>query len=108
MYAEGVTLPSGRERLSLRPEPEAAADLFEALVTRSDATGVWVVPEGGNPNSPIGPCAGGTRVALGTVSGGGTSHAHALTVERLPEKTRVLVALTRWGPWIVRDDRAAT
>lgn len=61
-----------------------------ARVVRSDATGVWVAPLGGDVRHPIGPCRGGTRPA----SGGGT--------ERLPVGTVVLLVWTTERPWIAR------
>lgn len=101
-------MPSASERLLTGRTTGRTATPFAALVTRSDSTGVWVTPEGGNPNSPIGPCLGATWVALATSNGGDTTHAHALTVVRLPVGTRVLVLqpdIADEPPWVVAHDR---
>ena len=57
-------------------------------VVRSDTSGVWVAPLGGDTRHPIGPCRGATRPD----SEGG--------VEQLPADTLVLLVLTDHGPWV--------
>jgi hypothetical protein len=99
-------VPSASERLLIGRSFVRTATPFPALVTRSDSTGVWCTPEGGDPTRPIGPCLGATRSALTTSSGGDVTHTHTLTVERLPEKTRVLLLLLDdEPPWVVAYDR---
>ena len=90
-------MPSASERLSVRTTTPAPPVPFAALVTRSDTTGVWVTPEGGDPTRPVGPCRGATRLALG-----GTA------VERLPERTRVLLLPTDSGLWVLAHDMEVT
>lgn len=67
--------------------PAAVAPAQTALVVRSDSTGVWCVPAGGNRSAPIGPCRGGAP--------GRT---------RLPVGTVVLLVRTDYGPWVAAFD----
>lgn len=103
-------MPSPGETLALRRRPGARqpGEPFGAIVVRSDATGVWCSPTGGDQRSPLGPCHGATRVALTSSSTDGAPHTHTLMVERLPVRTQVLLLLTDDGPWVLNHDREVT
>jgi len=79
-----------------RRNPPTPPRATVANVTRSDSSGVWVTPLGGDENHPSGPCRGGTRPTL-IPSGDGV----ALARERLPIGTRVLYVVADDGPWIL-------
>lgn len=83
---------SSRERSRLNPQP-----LIPSVVTRSDETGVWVTPVGGDSLSPLGPCTGGLAPSLVPGAGG----TYTLGWERLPVGTKCLAANTSEGPFIV-------
>lgn len=59
-----------------------------ARVVRSDDTGVWAVPLGGDTRHPTGPCRGATRLT------------GALVRERLPVGVVVLLVWTQERPWV--------
>ena len=75
----------------------APAVSVPSVVTRSDVTGVWVTPAGGDTTSPLGPCTGGLRPALiGNITDG-----YQIIWELLPVGTKCLVVNTSEGPFIV-------
>ena len=79
-----------------RGSPDAPRNV-PSVVTRSDVTGVWVTPVGGDTTSPLGPCTGALRPALiGNLTDG-----FQLVQERLPVGTKCLVVNTSEGPFIV-------
>jgi hypothetical protein len=81
-----------------RPARSAAAGgglARTATVVRSDDTGVWCTPLGGDSRHPVGPCRGAHRPALT-----GPPDARQLTAERLPEGALVLLVTTAHGPWV--------
>lgn len=82
--------PRDRARLSAPP-------LVPSVVTRSDSTGVWVTPVGGDSLSPLGPCTGGLVPTLIPGAGG----TYTLGWERLPVGTKCLAVNTSEGPFIV-------
>lgn len=78
--------------------PPAGAEVAVATgrVVRSDDTGVWVAPVGGDTRHPLGPCRGATRPV-----GAGPAW------ERLPAGTVVLLVLTDDGPWVAAHEQPA-
>lgn len=79
-----------------RPGAPAIPRAMSGNVTRSDASGVWVTPQGEDQNHPSGPCRGATRQVL--VSSG-TSYSLVDTL--LPVGARVLYVVADDGPWIL-------
>lgn len=65
--------------------------VYTAQVVRADASGLWVVPLGEDPSSPVGPCKGG-YTANGT---------------RVPPGALVALVLTDDGPWAIGVDNPA-
>lgn len=78
------------------PASPAAPRAMSANVTRSDSSGVWVTPQGGDQNHPSGPCRGALRLSP-FQPGQTTPQAY----ERLPIGTRVLYVVADDGPWIL-------
>jgi hypothetical protein len=78
-----------------RPAP---AQVTAAVVTRSDSTGVWVTPTGGDATHPIGPCRGlTTRLSINFVT-------PSATAVQLPQGTAVIMVNTNLGPFVVSYD----
>lgn len=65
--------------------------VFTAQVVRTDDSGLWVVPIGEDPSSPVGPCKGGWT-ANGT---------------RVPPGSLVALVMTDDGPWAIGVDNPA-
>jgi hypothetical protein len=74
-----------------------------ARVVRSDASGVWCTPLGGDVRHPIGPCRGATRRAF--TAADGTGHRHD-SVEQLPVGMVVLLVFTDERPWVAAWEEA--
>lgn len=67
-----------------------------ARVVRSDASGVWCAPLGGDTRHPIGPCRGGKRPVFVA------DPAPHTEVQALSVGTVVLLVHTDDGPWVAR------
>lgn len=74
-----------------RANPLPPADTFTAVVVRADTSGLWVVEEGGDPRTPVGPCRGGWT-ANGT---------------RVPVGALVALTYTETEPWVIGFDNPA-
>lgn len=76
-----------------------------ARVVRSDTSGVWVAPVGGDTRHPIGPCRGATRRVFELAGAGDLAHRHD-HVEQLPVGMVVLLVHTDDGPWVAAWEEA--
>lgn len=75
-------------------------------VVRSDSSGVWVVPLGGDNRHPAGPCRGATRRVFTLAGAGDTAHRHD-QFEKLPTGTVVLLVFTAERPWVASWEEEA-
>lgn len=76
-----------------------------ARVVRSDTSGVWCVPLGGDTRHPFGPCRGATRRVFTETGAGDAAHRHD-QVERLPVGMVVLLVFTDERPWVAAWEEA--
>jgi hypothetical protein len=87
----------GRLLAQPRPSRTTSADLIPSVVTRSDSTGVWVTPIGGDTSSPLGPCTARPVIKLT----GDLQSGYQLVNEQLPVGTKCLAVNTSEGPYVV-------
>lgn len=91
--------------LERRPAKTSRGPLT-ARVVRSDASGVWVAPLGGDVRHPVGPCRGAKRRKFTDAGDGGTAHRHD-ELEQLPTGTVVLLVFTDERPWVAAWEEEA-
>lgn len=76
--------------------PRIVQEPVTGRVVRSDASGVWVVPLGGDTRHPVGPCRGGWR------------RNDAGVLELVGVGVVVLIVWTQERPWVAGWDKGPT
>jgi hypothetical protein len=91
------------ETVRTRRPAGPGSDMTGGKVTKVDSSGaVYVTPEGGDERHPVGPCRGARyRPPVVLVCPAG-AHSHDVPPPvPLPVGTRVLLATTPTGPWVI-------